>query len=161
MFRRELRWGACVVGLSLVAVPAAAQSLRATRVLDAPNVGSSAQHTLEIDGLARLSQNETLDLVLPDGVFQARRVRRRAQEGGFYWEGVIHEGWPALLTYRNGGLSGLIDTPWARYEIFAADCSGESCRGQLSTLDDDLFPACETAAAGGGTAAPSPAASSS
>lgn len=95
------------------ASPALAQVLRAGPLLnDVRSLGASAEYVLEAEGLDRLvTDASTLELVLPDGVFVARRVRAETQADGFYWQGRLHESWPVMITAHRGAISGLIHTP--------------------------------------------------
>lgn len=116
---------------------AEAQSLRVGPLLEhVEGSGSTAEYALEVEGLDALESSPTLQLVLPDGVFEARRVRAEVQPHGLYWQGTLHEAWPVLITLHRGELSGLIHTPWAEYEVVPGL--------RLAELDASKFPKCAT-----------------
>lgn len=104
---------------------------------DAPSEGLVEAYDLSIE-IDALSETDQIELMLPDGLFEAEVTGIDVREDGAFWRGTIHDTWEVYLTERKGTYSGLIYTPWVVYELG----SGPDGRSRLTHVDQDAFPDC-------------------
>ncbi len=136
--------------LSLAAQPALAAPAVLHALDPSPDVfgpGSVEEYALKVEA-PELRETETVDLVLPDGLYIAQVERIEERSTGVFWRGRIHKTWEVLLTEHEGVLAGLIYTPWVVYEL----TTGPDGAPRLVHVDHDAFPGCGTETADQGDA---------
>lgn len=131
----------CVIILGLGAAGAAEAGdgwLRTTQPFPAPvGPGSVDEHRYETN-LLELDAPDGIVLSLPDGLFTAERTELVRRTDGWSWFGRVHQSWSVVLTRHRDALAGLVQTPWADYEL----TGGPDGEARIALIDADLFPPC-------------------